>query len=201
MGYKETTKAWSSPDDMDWSTLRDALGDHLRAVIATFSEQNPEEEVYGIVISHGQNWELSTYLNTEKGYTNMPGRFRPTARNWPEKTDEELLEVLGRWSFDDWEFGLYEYKCRPEVREVNDAHYELFDRLGDGEYVDHAELSNRFLLACASSVVALERSPELEALRKTDNFEIRFFDANCHEWETGPIMSSARQETDKSQKH
>ncbi|TLD70583.1 hypothetical protein FEM03_12765 [Phragmitibacter flavus] len=201
MDYKATVEAWASPDSVDWVTVRDALGQYLRTVVATFSMQNPQEEVYGILISRGQNWELSTYLNTERGYASMPARFRPMTRNSPERTDEEILAMLGRWYFEAWEFDLYEFKCAHEVGEVNEANYELFDRLSAVDSVDHDDLSNRFLHVCAGSVAALEQSPEIQVLRKTADFQIRFFDANCHEWETGPIMASARKEIDESQTH
>lgn len=201
MDYKTTASSWTSPDAVDWAVVSRALANYLRVVVATFSEHNPEAEVYGIVISHGQNWELSTYLNTENGHASMPERFRPMTRNAPEMTDEEILDMLGRWYFDAWEFDLYEYKCSSEVAEVNDTHYDLFDRLGDGESVDFDDLGDRFLDACARSVAALEQSPEIETLRKTVDFEIRFFDANCHEWNTGQIMASAREGGRESEKH
>ena len=192
MSYETTLEKWKSPQDVDWNIIRDALGQYLREVISTFSRQNPEAAVYGIVIVRGQNWELSVYLNTEEGYASMPDRFRSQSRNGPAKTDEEILGDLGRWYYDAWEFDLYEFKCLPEVNSVNNLHYDLFNRLSEDDSVDTDDLSNSFLSACAGAVALLERSQELHTLRKTDDYEMRFFDANCHEWDTESLMATAR---------
>jgi hypothetical protein len=48
----------------------------LREVVATFSRQHPKTIIYGIILNHGQNWELSVYFNSEEGYKSMPERFR-----------------------------------------------------------------------------------------------------------------------------
>ncbi len=197
MSYEETLRNWDTPQSINWNLVRHTLGTYLREVVATFSHQNPEAAVYGIVIVHGQNWDLSVYLNTEEGYESMPARFRTQSVNWPAKTDAELLDALGRWYYDAWEFELYEFKCRPEVNAVNNIHYERLGRLSDDASVENGEvdLSDHFLHACAEAVAILERSPELQPLGRTKDFEIRFFDANCHGWDTASIMAAARQQT------
>lgn len=195
MKYEEIVATWKTPQDIDWTSVRTALVDYLGKVIITFGEQNPESTVYGLVIVHGQNWELSVYLNTEEGYVTMPDRFRAMSHNYPEETDEQILENLGRWYHDAWEFDLYEFKCAPEVNAVNNVHYELFDRLGDDDNVDFESLSDNFLQVCAESISIFERTTELSNLSKTENFELRVFDGNCHGWETFDIMEAAREKT------
>lgn len=193
MLYENTLTNWASAEDIDWTLVREKLGEYLRGVIRIFGRQEPEAVVYGIVIVHGQNWELSVYLNTEGSIAGMPARFRAQS-NWPAKTDQELIEILGRWSYDDWEYGLYEFQCGPETKAINDIHYAVFGRFFDeADGSGHDDLSDHFLQACAGAVVSLERSSELGALQKTGNFKIRFFDANCYGWDTASIMDAARQ--------
>ena len=136
MTYRATVESWASPEEIDWQAIHGALADYLKGVIQTFSDKNPESVVYGLVIERGQNWELSVYLNSEEGYTTMPGRFRPLMRNTPEKTDEEILSSLGRWYFEVWEFANYEFNCDRDITETNHAHYDLFERLSEDDSVD-----------------------------------------------------------------
>ncbi|MES2705549.1 MAG: hypothetical protein V4726_02990 [Verrucomicrobiota bacterium] len=194
MSYETIVANWDTPQAVDWGLVYRTLGRYLREVIATFSRQNPAAVVYGMVIVHGQNWELSVHLNTEEGYGSMPARFR-TQSNWPARTDAELLDALGRWYYDAWEFGLYEFECQPEVNAVNNVHYKLFDRLSTHPAASgEVDLPDHFLHACALAVAILESSPELRKIRRTADFEIRFFDANRHEWDTAFLMEAARRQ-------
>jgi hypothetical protein len=174
MSYTNTLENWSSPNQIEWDAIHNALTKYLKKVVSTFILNNPDEEIYGIVISHGQNWELSVYLNSD----NNP--------------DGILLDEKKRWYFDDWRFDLYEYECAPEIRVVNDAHYELFNRLCDDESTNISALSDNFLAASALAFIDLERSDVVSRMRRTNNFEIKFFDANSYEWETKTILDTAR---------
>ena len=192
MQYENIVQEWETPQDVDWTLVKATLAEYLREVIATFSEQHPEAIVYGIVIVHGQNRELSVYLNTEEGYTPMPDRFRAQQVNSPAKSDSQLLEELGRWYYDSWEFELYEFKCKSEVNAVNNSHYELFERLYDDDSADIDRLDSDFLQACTGAIATLEKSSELNSLSKTEDFELRFHDANCHGWDTAELLEAAR---------
>jgi hypothetical protein len=191
MSYEAMAANWETSEAVDWNLVREELGTYLRKVIATFSVQNPEAMVYGIVVDRGQNWQLSVFLNTEEGYLSMPDRFRKQCIKHPPRTDAEILANLGRWYFDSWQFDFYQHQCPPEVNAVNNLHYETFERLNDLD--PEGLLSDRFLQACAEATALLERSAEAQTLRRTEDFEIRFFDANCHEWDTGAVMEKARE--------
>ena len=141
MSYEATTTNWEIPQDVNWSLVRHTLAAYLREVVATFSHQNPEAFLYGIVIVDGQNWDLSVYLNTEGGYLGMPERFRlENQRTYGDRTDEEIHSMLGRWYYEAWEFDLYEVKCRPEVNAINNIHYELFGRLSERASAQNCEV-------------------------------------------------------------
>lgn len=196
MPYSAPAASWTTPQAVDWSLVRSALVGYLREIVDTFTQRNPDKIIYGIVVVSGQNWELSVYLNSEEGYASMPQRFRAQCVNWPPKTDEELLAGLGRWYFEAWEFALYEFKCRPEVDALNNLHCEVLEllstsQLGQGE---EANLSEHFVRASAGAVAILEKSAEIQTLRRTCDFKVRLFDANRYEWDTDDVMKQAREE-------
>lgn len=197
MSYETTVGDWNTVQGVEWNLVRDTLAEYLREVVATFSDQNPGAIVYGFVLVSGQNWELSVYLNTEEGYLSMPGRFRQeNQRTYGSLTDEEIHLKLGRWYYAAWEFVFYEFKCRPEVNALNDLHYELFNRLSDTESAQEegGGMAGCFLHACAGAAAVLEGSREIQALQRTDDFEVRLFDANTYAWETAAIKEQARQQ-------
>src|SRR5438067_13854722 len=159
MSYELTALTWDAPQKVDWNLVRDALASYLREVIATFVTKNPEGAVYGIVVERGQNWELSVYLNTDKGYITMPTRFRQENPSYTTKSDEELLTNLGRWYYHAWEFQNYEFLCRPQVNAINELHYRIFQRLFDQgleQQLANPSVSEHFLSTCAEATALLE---------------------------------------------
>ncbi|RYD95304.1 MAG: hypothetical protein EOP50_08205 [Sphingobacteriales bacterium] len=198
MDYESAAAKWTMPESVEWGLVRNALADHLQETVATFAIKNPKRVVYGIVVVHGQNWELSVYLNTEEGYASMPDRFRRENPTYAAKSDADLLTSLGRWYYHAWEFQLYEFQCRPEVNAVNHLHLRIFQQLYDQAIDQKREasidiLSERFLSTCADATAMLERNPVIMGLLRTKDFQIRFYDGNRYEWDTDSIMKKARE--------
>jgi hypothetical protein len=193
--YALKTQQWNDVLEVDWHLVRDELANYLRKVIAHFSQTNAARQVYGIVIERGQNWTLSVYLNTEEGLLEGPMRFRSDSVGYEKHTDAQILEMLGRWYYQAWEFPLYEYNC-PDGACPNELHHELFERLFEEELESEDEepesVSELVLSACAEATAILEQSRELKELSKTPDFALRFYDADSYEWDTGDIMKAAR---------
>lgn len=194
--YAHKAQQWSDISEVDWLLVRNQLAKYLCKVIAHFSRVNAAKQVYGIVIEWGQNSALSVYLNTEEGLAEGPMRFRSNAVGYEKFTDAKILEMLGRWYYQTWDFVSYEC-AGPEEVCPNELHYELFERLFEQE-VDSGDeepesVSESFLCACAEATAMLEQSRELKELNKSPDFALRFYDADSYAWNTGPIMDAARQ--------
>ncbi|QIF03525.1 hypothetical protein [Roseimicrobium sp. ORNL1] len=193
--YALRIQEWSDVSEVDWHLVRDELANYLRQVIAHFSQTNAAKQVYGIVIELGQNWTMSVYLNTEEGLADGPMRFRSDSVGYEKHTDAQILEMLGRWHYESWEFPLYQYNC-PDRGCPNEPHRELFERLVEEELESENEepesVSELFLGVCAEATAILEQSRELKELSKTPDFALRLYDADCYEWGTDDIMKAAR---------
>jgi hypothetical protein len=197
--YARKAHEWNDVSEVDWPLVRDQLAIYLREVIAHFSQEHAEEQVYGVVIERGQNWSLSVYLNTEEGLHHGPARFRENSVGYEKYTDAQILEQLGRWYYQSWEFQMYEHECPAEMAALCELHYEVFERISDAQYDDEPaepptpDVSALFLTPCAEATAILEGSSELQSLRKTPDFKLRFYDANSFEWDTDDLMESARE--------
>ncbi|MCW1883902.1 hypothetical protein OKA04_04130 [Luteolibacter flavescens] len=201
--YKTTAEAWDKAEAVDWPRVTKELGGYLTSVIAHFSAAHPDEPIYGIVIESGENWDLSVYLNTEKGYVDGVAAFRKNSTGLEDKTDEEVRKIMGRWHFNAWKYPSYHLKCPPDTNRLNEIHYEVFDALFEQEWESKKAdpnapgVADPFRFAAAEAIAMLEQSPELKALKKTDDFKLRYFDGDSLEWGTEKLMEKAREKVKK----
>ena len=181
--HSEQIRTWSSESDADIELLTEIRAGALVSGLEAILKKDPSP-LHRIVIEANQNGTMAGYAETLQSHEGFVERFRSEC-NWDAGiVDDELYKRIGSWHFASYKYGYFEVYSEG----VEDAEYDFWEaqeEIGEGSDCYHNA-------SVMGAILKLENSDAFSQREKSDDFELRFYDGNCYEWEADAWLKARR---------